>query len=231
MERISQATSSTSYSGSISNARMKGKNMDTEMEVLFPEGVLYLLKAICDREVSPWVKKICTNLGKKRRLKTKLVAALVNIIKLSESFWLSQSLPLEKWTAPPGAWFLLSEVSAYLSKAIDWEFLHHHWQLLDKNATSDECKSPFDQGDVFVEEECSEQNSMAWASDRVFLLQTISNVSMELPSEPAADLAHNLLKRIEEFNMHSTEVIFIFASLTNFFIHFSYASRQPDWMV
>ncbi|KAF3946783.1 hypothetical protein CMV_026989 [Castanea mollissima] len=27
----------------------------------------------------------------------------------------------------------------------------------------------------------------------------------ELPPEPAADLAHNLLKRIEEFNMHSTE--------------------------
>ncbi|XP_075654192.1 condensin-2 complex subunit CAP-D3-like [Castanea sativa] len=29
---------------------------------------------------------------------------------------------------------------------------------------------------------------------------------MELTPEPAADLAHNLLKRIEEFNMHSTEI-------------------------
>ena len=29
---------------------------------------------------------------------------------------------------------------------------------------------------------------------------------MELTPEPAADLAHNLLKRIEEFHMHSTEV-------------------------
>ncbi|KAM3755546.1 hypothetical protein ACB098_02G047100 [Castanea mollissima] len=29
---------------------------------------------------------------------------------------------------------------------------------------------------------------------------------MELTPEPAADLAHNLLKRIEEFHMHSTEI-------------------------
>ncbi|XP_054821462.1 uncharacterized protein LOC129320202 [Prosopis cineraria] len=206
LDRISQAASATSYSGSICNARKKGKGLDTEMEMLFPEHVLYLLRAICDTEVTPWVKKICTNLGKKKRLKNKLVAALQNIIKLSESIWLSQSLPIEKWIAPPGAWFLLSEMSAYLSKAIDWEFLHHHWQLHDKNVIEDECRNPFDQGDAFIEEEDSERNSIAWASDRVFLLQTISNVSVELPSEPAADLAHNLLKRIEEFNMHSTEV-------------------------
>ncbi|KAI9077591.1 hypothetical protein K1719_040428 [Acacia pycnantha] len=206
LEQISQAASATSNNGSMHNTSVKGKSLDTEMEDLFPEGVLYLLRAICDREVTPWVKKICTNLGKKKQLKNKLVAALINIIKLSESIWLSQSLPMEKWIAPPGAWFLLSEVSAYLSKAIDWEFLHHHWQLLDKNAILGECKSPFDPGDAFVEEENSEPNSVAWASDRVFLLRTISNVSLELPSEPAADLAHNLLKRIEEFNMHSTEV-------------------------
>ena len=38
------------------------------------------------------------------------------------------------------------------------------------------------------------------------LLKTISNVSVEMFPEPAVVLAHNLLTRIEEFNMHSTEV-------------------------
>ncbi|KAF7834509.1 condensin-2 complex subunit D3 [Senna tora] len=207
LDRISKVASATpSYSGSISNTNMKENNLDTEMEKLFPEGVCYLLRAIGNREVTPWVKKICTNLGKKKRLNNKIVAALQNIIRLSESFWLSHSMPIEKWVAPPGAWFLLSEVSAYLPKAVDWEFLHHHWQLLDKHEMEGKCKSPFEQGNAFEEEESIECSSVAWASDRVFLLQTISNVSVELPSEPAADLAHNLLKRIEEFNMHSTEV-------------------------
>lgn len=222
LDRISKAASApSSYSESISNTNIKEKSIDTEIEMLFPDGVLYLLKAICNREVIPWVKKICTNLGKKKRLKNKIVAALQNIIRLSESIWLSHSMPIEKWIAPPGAWFLLSEVSQYLSKAVDWEFLHHHWKLLDKHEMEGQCRSPFEQGDAFVEEESMERNTLAWASDRVFLLQTISNVSVELPSEPAADLAHNLLKRIEEFNMHSTEVSIIFESLTNFIIHFT----------
>nr|GEX59730.1 condensin-2 complex subunit D3 [Tanacetum cinerariifolium] len=51
-----------------------------------------------------------------------------------------------------------------------------------------------------------ESNSVDWTGNRVSLLQTISNVSVELPAEPAADLAHNLHKRIEEFNMHSMEI-------------------------
>ena len=89
---------------------------------------------------------------------------------------------------------------------MDWEFLHHHWQLFDKHGVRGEVKIPLAQGDAHAEEEGIESNSVAWAGDRVFLLQTISNVSTELPTEPAADLAHNLLKRIEEFNMHSTEV-------------------------
>ena len=186
---------------------MHGKTVDREMEMIFSEGVLYLLKEVCNGEVTPWVKKICTNLGKKKRLKHKIVTALQNIISTSESIWLSHSMPIDKWTAPPGAWFLLSEVSAYLSKSVDWEFLHHHWQLLDKQEMKGGCKSSFLQGDVSEGEQSIECNSVAWANDRVFLLQTISNVSVDLPPEPAADLAHNLLKRIEEFNMHSTEVI------------------------
>ncbi|KAI3777801.1 hypothetical protein L1987_47604 [Smallanthus sonchifolius] len=160
------------------------------------DGVLGLLKEICNGEVSPWVKKICTNLGKKKKLKPKIAVSLQNIIKKSESMWLTDSKPIEKWLAPPGAWLLLSEVSGFLLKAVDWEFLYHHWQLLDKHESSN---TP-------LEEEEIESNSVDWAGDRVFLLQTISNVSVELPAEAAADLAHNLLKRIEDFSMHSMEV-------------------------
>ncbi|GJU14167.1 condensin-2 complex subunit D3 [Tanacetum coccineum] len=117
--------------------------------------VLSLLKEICHGEVTPWVKKICTNLGKKSKLKPKVAISLQNIIRKSESMWLAESKPIEK------------------------------------------CPSE-------VEEE---EASVDWAGNRVSLLQTISNVSVELPAEPAADLAHNLHKRIEEFNMHSMELL------------------------
>lgn len=208
LDRIARAAYSTSsYGESSSYRKMKGKGIDNELEMLFPNGILFLLREICNGEVSPWVKKICTNLGKKKRINNKIVTALQNIIKVSESIWLSHSMPIKKWTAPPGAWFLLSVVSAFLSKAVDWEFLHHHWQLLDKHKVEGELKSPFVQINASTEEESIECNNVAWASDRVFLLQTISNVSVELPPEPAADLAHNLLKRVQAFNMHSTEVI------------------------
>lgn len=187
-----------------SNAKVKSFEM--EFELLLPEGVLGLLREICNGEVTPWVKKICTSLGKKNKLKHKIALALQNVMRMSESLWLSYSMPIEKWTAPPGAWFLLSEVSVFLAKAVDWEFLLHHWQLLDKDGSGVKIQSPH-VGVNFEEEEDVESKSVAWAGDRVFLLQTISNVSIELPSEPAAELAHNLFKRLDEFNMHSTEVI------------------------
>ncbi|KAM3755150.1 hypothetical protein ACB098_02G018800 [Castanea mollissima] len=208
LDRISGAALTGFFqNGSVlSDSSLKAKSSEREMESLFPEGVLALLRGICNGEVTPWVKKICASLGKKKQLKHKIILALQNIIKTSESLWLRQSMLIEKWTAPPGAWFLLSEVSAYLLKAVDWEFLHHHWQLFEKHGVRGEVKIPLAQGDAHAEEEGIESNSVAWAGDRVFLLQTISNVSTELPPEPAADLAHNLLKRIEEFNMHSTEV-------------------------
>lgn len=201
LDRISRAGSSNSLKhASESNSNCLAAALET-----YPQGVLGILREICDGEVAPWVKKICTNLGKKKKLKPKIVTTLQNIIKSSESQWLSNSMPIDKWTAPPGAWFLLSEVSAFLSRATDWEFLHHHWQLLDKyKATGDQ--------DSSWEPDCPEEglkttsNTFSWAADRVYLLQTTSNVSMDLPPEPAADLAHNLLQRLEEFNMHSTEV-------------------------
>lgn len=209
LDRVSRAGPACApKKGSVSpESYLTTKSLEGELELLFPEGILILLKGICDGEVTPWVKKLCTSLGKKKRLKPKIAAALQNIIKTSESIWLSHSMPIEKWTAPAGAWFLLSEVSVYLSKAVEWEFLHHHWQLLDKPGSKGKLQSPLLQGNANEDGEGVESNSVAWAGDRVFLLQTISNVSMELPAEPAADLAHNLLKRVEKFNMHSTEVL------------------------
>ncbi|KAL2464058.1 hypothetical protein Fot_52014 [Forsythia ovata] len=207
LDRVSNAgsTSSSHYESLLHDLNEKKNSLDMNIELLYPEGVLGLLKEICDREVAPWVKKICTSLGKKKRLRPKIAIDLQNIIKTSESLWLNHSKQVEKWMAPPGAWFLLSEVSAFLPKAVNWEFLHHHWQLLDKYKPVHELQSPLEQ-DVNEGMVDIESNSLAWAGDRVFLLQTISNVSVELPPEPAADLAHNFLKRLEEFNMHSTEV-------------------------
>lgn len=196
LERVSRAGSTN----------LAHKNMEMETESISPEGVLGILKEICNSDVAPWVKKICSSLGKKGKLKSKIAIALQNIIRISESVWLSHFKPIEKWTAPPGSWLFLSEVSVYLPKAVDWEFLHHHWQLLDKNA-------PIGEVDVTLPEiegedlETMNSNPFAWAIDRIFLLQTISNVSVELPSGAAADLAHNLLKRLEEFNMEPTEVL------------------------
>ncbi|CAA2983192.1 condensin-2 complex subunit D3 [Olea europaea subsp. europaea] len=207
LDRVSNAgsTSSSCNESLLHELNDKKNSLDMKIELLYPEGVLGLLKEICDGEVAPWVKKICTSLGKKKRLRPNIAISLQNIIKTSESLWLNHSNQIQKWTAPPGAWFLLSEVSAFLPKAVDWEFLHHHWQLLDKYKPVHELKSPLEQ-DVNEGIVDVESNSLAWAGDRVFLLQTISNVSVELPPEPAADLAHNFLKRLEEFNMHTTEV-------------------------
>lgn len=209
LDRISRAGSAglPKRGSKLNNSDVEAKSLEMDGDVLFPEGVLGLLKGICNEEVSPWVKKICRSLGKKNRLKQKVANALQHIIQTSESLWLSQSLPIKNWTAPPGAWFLLSEVSAYLAKAVDWDFLHHHWQLLDNDDLGGEVQSPLTQGEAYKEDEGMESNSVAWAGDRVFLLQTISNVSLELPPEPAADLAHNLLVRVQQFNMHSTEVL------------------------
>lgn len=201
LELVLDRISRSAAAGSIQyNLNVKGKSLEV------PEGVLPLLKEICNGEVSPWVKKICTSLGKKKRLKPNIALALQNIIRSSEAIWLSHHVSINRWTAPPGAWLLLSEVSAYLPKAVDWEFLHHHWQLLDKYGSQGDFKSPLAPRYDHEDTEGIVSNSVSWAGDRVYLLQTISNVSVELPPEPAADLAHNLLKQIEGFNMHPTEV-------------------------
>ncbi|KAL3744310.1 hypothetical protein ACJRO7_013555 [Eucalyptus globulus] len=184
----------------------KEKDFERQIDLLFPNGALGLLREICNGEVVPWIKKICKSLGKKNQLRPVVATALQNMIKASESLWLSQSLPIKEWTAPQGAWFLLSEVSAFLPNAVDWQFLHHHWQLLDKTRLECEIKTPLTHGDWHDDHDDVEPCSVTWAGDRVFLLQTMSNISLELPPDPAADLAHNLLKRIEGFDMRPTEV-------------------------
>ncbi|XP_074320803.1 condensin-2 complex subunit CAP-D3 [Silene latifolia] len=182
-------------------------NFKTQLATIYGEGVLDLLGELCNGEVAQWVRKICTNLGKKKRLKPKIATSLQNIIKTSESLWLSHSMPIENWTAPAGAWLLLSLVSSFLPKAVEWIFLHHHWKLLDKDESNlNELKSSTPDSIMRVVVEGMESNSVSWAGDRVLLLETISNVSVELSPEPAAELAHDLLKRVEGFNMHSTEV-------------------------
>ncbi|EES17167.1 condensin-2 complex subunit D3 [Sorghum bicolor] len=166
------------------------------LEEVFPEGTLDLLKSICDGEVAPCIKKICASLGKKKKLKPLLASSLQHIITLSESLWLRNCKPIENWTAPIGSWWLLSEVSSFAPKSVDWKFLSHHWKLLDNVVQDDRGKA------------CSqvEPNSALWAVNRVSLLQTISNVSMELPVKPAAELAQSLLTRIEDFDMNLSEV-------------------------
>ncbi|XP_078175740.1 binding protein isoform X2 [Carex rostrata] len=157
----------------------------TTSDQLFPESLLDLLKGISDGEVAPFIKKICTSLGKKKKLKPFVATSLQNIITASDS--LRQ--------APQGAWWLLAEVSLYTPKAIDWGFLSQHWELLGDAGRKE--KVCGDDGEI---------ETVSWARDRVSLLNTMSNVSMELPSEPAAELAHSLLSRIEKFNMHLSEV-------------------------
>uniref|UniRef100_A0A8R7QHL8 Condensin complex subunit 1 C-terminal domain-containing protein n=1 Tax=Triticum urartu TaxID=4572 RepID=A0A8R7QHL8_TRIUA len=177
-------------------ANLKLDDDSVNLEELFPDGTLDLLKSICDGEVVPCIKRICASLGKKKKLRPMLASSLQNIITISETLWLRSSKPIENWTAPAGAWWLLSEVSSFAPKSVNWKFLSHHWKLLDNVGQEGKGKASSE----------GEPNSALWAVDRVSLLQTISNVSMELPVEPAAELAHSLLTRIENFDMNLSEV-------------------------
>ncbi|KAI4364441.1 hypothetical protein MLD38_020533 [Melastoma candidum] len=206
LERIMGKGSSVIPPKQDTSGKSKKNEFDQQLDQLLPEGVLSLLKQICDGEVAPWVKRICRNLGKKNLLRPRIVLALQDIIRTSETLWLSFSGPIEKWIAPEGAWLLLSEVSVYLHKAVDWEFLHHHWKLLDRGGIKGTSSSPFTCQGLFEENNAANSGSTAPAGDCVYLLQTIANVSLELSPEAAADMAQNLLRRIEEFNLLPTEV-------------------------
>ncbi|CAN6468839.1 unnamed protein product [Victoria cruziana] len=207
-------------------------SLESALESIFPEGVLLLLKEMCDVDVTSSVKKVCKNLGKKGKLTAAVALALQNIITTSESLWMSRGLGVEKWVAPAGAWMLLSIISEFLPKAVGWMFLKHHWQLLDKpnDLQSEAYVTPLSNN---TDEEMEDPDSMSisWAGDRVFLLQTISNVALELPSEAAADLAHNLLSRLEAFDMHLTEVDAHVQALTTLCKRKSVNSAEGDTLV
>ncbi|OAE23585.1 hypothetical protein AXG93_4316s1160 [Marchantia polymorpha subsp. ruderalis] len=162
---------------------------DDDVEKLLPIGALGILKEMADgSSISSCVKRICFSLGKKKRLRPGVALALQNLISAHRS--------------PDGAWFLLSEVSEFVPKAVGWEFLRTHWQLLDGRENG-RAKG---QGSETLEGTLPRGTSSKWAVNRVHLLQTISNVAVELPPDAAADLASELLERLQAFDMHSAEV-------------------------
>ncbi|CAM6126204.1 unnamed protein product [Calypogeia fissa] len=164
------------------------KQDDKVVERLVPVGTLDLLKEMADgSSISSCVTRICTSLGKKKRIRPGVALALQSLISAHRS--------------PDGAWFLLSEVTAFVPKAVGWEFLRTHWKLLDKkdNCSIDDPQQPSD-GDK------PSGNLATWAVNRVHLLQTISNVAVELPPDAAVELATELLDRLKAFDMHPAEV-------------------------
>lgn len=93
------------------------------VEGLLPVGALSLLKEMADgSSISSCVTRICTSLGKKKRVRPGVALALQSLISAHRS--------------SDGAWFLLSEVTAFVPKAVGWEFLRTHWKLLDKTGKS-----------------------------------------------------------------------------------------------
>ena len=183
---------------------------EQELEKCLPPGILVALKAMADDSaVASCTKRACTSLGKRKRLRAGITLALQNIIAASKALWFSYHKEgissQEYWTAPPGAWLLLAEVSAFIPKAVGWEFLRTHWQLLDKHKSSSVTpKSP-----KTVPQNKSVVHFADWAVARVHLLQTISNVAVELPPDAAADLATELLECLERFDMEPMEVCYI----------------------
>ncbi|KAJ7543820.1 hypothetical protein O6H91_09G053500 [Diphasiastrum complanatum] len=174
-----------------------------EVERLLPPGVLSLLNGIDDGgTVASCVKRICLCLGKKKRLRASVALALQRLITVSESLR-GKKRSLAPHATPQGAWLLLAEVSAFVPKAVGWEFLRNHWQLFDRQEKArllDEHQTPL------THSTAGDQMSAAWAADRVHLLQTISNVAVELPPEAAASLAAEFMEHLETFSMHPAEV-------------------------
>ncbi|XP_031484623.1 uncharacterized protein LOC116253816 [Nymphaea colorata] len=229
LERISRAAAASKRERFSVEAKA---NLELELESIFPEGVLLLLKEMSDVDVSSSVKKVCRNLGKKGKITAAVALALQNIITTSESLWLSRGLGVEKWVAPAGAWMLLSIISEFLPKAVGWKFLQHHWQLLDKptDLQSNAYVTPLSNNNNRETDE-PDPVCISWAGDRVFLLQTISNVALELPPEAAANLAHDLLSRLEAFDMHPTEVDAHVQALTTLCKRKSVNSTEGDMLV
>ncbi|CAM6033215.1 unnamed protein product [Sphagnum compactum] len=167
--------------------------------------VLMLLKEIADDStISSVVKRACTSLGRQGRLHAEIALALQSLISDPD-----HGFPEGKQAnllAPRGAWFLLSEVSAFVPKAVSWDFLRTRWQLLDNHGIGRQSGQEETNQTIPTCDDAHDGESAVWAADRVHLLQTVANVAVELPCEAAADLAGELLDRLESFNMHTAEV-------------------------
>lgn len=99
-------------------------------------GSLALLKELADgAAVSSTVKRACGSLGRKARLSPQVAIALQDLISPLERN--TSKRQLQDCLIPAevlhGAWFLLSEVSAFVPKSISWTFLKTHWQSLEIN--------------------------------------------------------------------------------------------------
>ncbi|KAL6343915.1 hypothetical protein AAG906_027687 [Vitis piasezkii] len=195
LDRVSRAGSTVSAHKKLvcNDLNAKTKSLEMEIELLFPGGVLVLLKEICNGEVAPWVKKICTSLGKKKRLKPKIAVALQGMIKASESLWLSHSMPIEKWTALLGPGFFYQRCQSSSQK----QWTGSSSIIIGSSLTR------MEQGLNLGIASCP---ILLLGLEIVFSIENNFQCFCGTAPEPAAALGHNLLTRIEEFNMHSTEV-------------------------
>lgn len=107
-------------SGNTETSTSQETHHNKDVESLLPVGALGLLKEMVDgRSISSCVTRICSTLGKKK-WRPDLALALQSLISAHRS--------------PHEVWFLLSEVTAYVPKAISSTFLQSHWKLLDKTS-------------------------------------------------------------------------------------------------
>lgn len=189
---------------------------DADPERMLPPGILDLLNIMADGgTVASCVHQICTRLGNRKRVTPAMAKGLQTMINVTTA------KPRRRKSEAPcqGAWMLLAEVSVFVPKAVSWDFLRPHWQLLEKQDRSRRTPGGFScqtargtpyscsegLGDRFTDNKDTSV-SAAWAADRIHLLQIIANVAMELPGEAIYGLASELLAHLEAFNMHPAEV-------------------------
>ncbi|KAI5075423.1 hypothetical protein GOP47_0009499 [Adiantum capillus-veneris] len=236
VDRVAAVASSKFLGGGILNSLHMDRTIlklssEQELEKRMPPGVLVVLKGMAeDSAVAACIKRVVTCLGKKKKLRAGIALALQNIITSSRTLWCSCNKEGTSsqtcWTAPAGAWLLLAEVSAFVPKAVGWEFLRTHWQLLEREESM-----PVPGGLPSGKKVNSVVHFADWAADRVHLLQAISNVAVELPPDAAADLAAELLERLEGFSMDPTEVGAHVKALHVLCIHKANSADEGDRLV
>lgn len=122
---------------------------------IFCDGLLDILEEIGNEVCGP--RRFAIILGKRKNARTKL------------KFYF-------KKPSFVASWFLL--------KSVGGEFMHHHWQFLDENGSSNKR----------IKEHYLESHYVYWVGVRVAFLQSISGTPY---------LDQSLLKQMKDFNMHS----------------------------